>query len=48
MDQCDENVISACGLCVLSQQEKQEKRRKYWIHNVFRAWKEEEFHTIFG
>jgi len=30
-------------------QKKREKKRKYWIHKVFRAReKEGEFHTVFG
>lgn len=45
----EEDVIIACGLHLLSEEEKREKKRKYWIHNVFRARKEEgEFHTPFG
>jgi IS1 family transposase len=40
-------VIIACGLYLLSEEEKREKR-KYWIHNVFRArGGEKEFHTLF-
>jgi len=31
------------------QKKKSEKKRKYWIHKVFRAREEEgEFHTLFG
>jgi hypothetical protein len=48
MDRSEEHVIIACGLYLLSQEEKREQRRKYWVHNVFRAREEEgEFHTIF-
>jgi hypothetical protein len=36
------------GLYLLAEEEKRVKR-KYWIHNVFRAREEEgEFHTLFG
>jgi hypothetical protein len=45
---CEQDVITACGLYLLAEEEKREKR-KYWIHNVFRAREEErEFHTLFG
>jgi len=33
MDCCEENVIIAYGLYLLSEEEL--KKRKYWIHNVF-------------
>jgi hypothetical protein len=36
MDRCEDDVIIACGLYLLSEEEKG-KKRKYWIHNVFRA-----------
>jgi hypothetical protein len=42
---CEEDVITECGLYLLSV-EKREKR-KYWIHNVFRGREGEgEFHTV--
>jgi len=48
MDRCEENVTIACGLYLLVEEEKR-KKRKYWIHKVFRAREEEgEFHTLFG
>jgi hypothetical protein len=48
MDRCEEDVIIACGLYLLAEEEKG-KKRKYWIHKVFRAREEErEFHTVFG
>ena len=48
MDSCEEDVIIACGLYLLAEEEKR-KKRKYWIHKVFRAREEEgEFHTLFG
>ena len=50
MDRCEEDVIIACGLYLLLEEEKRKKeKRKYWIHKVFRAIEEEgEFHTLFG
>ena len=50
MDRCEEDVIIACGLYLLLEEEKRKKeKRKYWIHKVFRAREEEgEFHTLFG
>ena len=48
MDRCEEDVIIACGLYLIAEEEKR-KKRKYWIHKVFRAREEEgEFHTLFG
>jgi hypothetical protein len=48
MDSCEEQVIIACGLDLLSGGGKLVKR-KYWIHNVFWAKEEEgEFHTLCG
>jgi hypothetical protein len=48
MGRCEEDVIIACGLYLLVEEERRTKR-KYWIHRVFRARKEEgEFHTPFG
>jgi hypothetical protein len=48
MDCCEEDVIIACGLYLLAEEGKG-KKRKYWIHEVFRAREEEgEFHTLFG
>jgi len=48
MDRCEEDVIVACGRYLLVEEEKR-KKRKYWIHKVFRAREEEgEFHTVFG
>ena len=48
VDSCEEHVIIVCGLYFLSEDGKPVKR-KYWIHNVFRATEEEwEFHTVFG
>jgi arginyl-tRNA--protein-N-Asp/Glu arginylyltransferase len=47
MDSREEDVIIACGLYLLAEEEKRVKR-KYWIHSVFRAREEEgEFHTLF-
>ena len=44
----EEDVIIACGLYLLAEEEKRVKR-KYWIRSVFRAREEEgEFHTLFG
>jgi hypothetical protein len=39
MDSCEENVIIAWGLYLLSEDGKPVKR-KYWVHNMFRATKE--------
>jgi len=36
MDRCEEDVIIAFGLYLLSEEEKQNKRQ-YWINKVFRA-----------
>ena len=36
MDRCEKDVIIACGLYLLAEEEKR-KKRNYWIHNVFRA-----------
>jgi hypothetical protein len=48
MDRCEEDVINACGLYLLVEEE-QLTKRKFWIHKVFRAREEEgEFHTLFG
>jgi len=42
-------VIIAFGLYLLVEEEKRKKKRKYWIHKVFRAREEEgKFHTLFG
>jgi hypothetical protein len=38
-DICEENVIIACGLYLLSEDGKPVKR-KYWILNMFRATEE--------
>jgi hypothetical protein len=40
---CEEDVIIASGLYLLAEDEKKrkEKKRKYWIHKVFRAREEE-------
>jgi hypothetical protein len=47
MDHCEEDVIIAYGHYLLVEEEKR-KKRKYWIHKVFRAREEEgEFHTLF-
>jgi hypothetical protein len=41
-------LIIACGLYLLAEEEKR-KKRKLWVHKVFRAREEEgEFHTLFG
>jgi len=43
---CEEDVIIACRLYLLSEEGKLTKR-KYWIPNVFSAKEEEaEFHTV--
>jgi hypothetical protein len=48
MDRCEEDVIIACGLYLLAEEEKQ-KKLKLWVHKVFRTREEEgEFHTLFG
>jgi hypothetical protein len=48
MDRCEEDVIIACGLNLPIEEEKR-KKRKCWIHKVFRAKEEKgEFHTLFG
>ena len=45
---CEEDVIIACGHYLLVEEERR-KKRKYLIHEVFRAREEEgEFHTLFG
>jgi len=47
MDRSEEDVIIACGLYLLVEEEKR-GRKKNWIHKVFRAREEEgEFHTLF-
>jgi hypothetical protein len=47
MDNCEEDVITACGVYLLVEEIKRVKR-KYWIYNTFRASEEEgEFHTFF-
>jgi len=49
MDHYEEDVNIACGPYLLVAEAKRKKKRKYWIHNVFRARKEKgEFHTLFG
>ena len=48
VDRCEEEVINACELYLLVEEEKR-KKRKCWIHKLFRASEEEgEFHTLFG
>jgi hypothetical protein len=48
MDRCEEDVIISCGLYLLAEEEKR-KKRKLWVHKVFRAREEEgEFDTLFG
>jgi hypothetical protein len=43
-----EDVITVCGLYLLSEEETR-KKQKYWIHDTFRAREEDgEFHTLFG
>jgi hypothetical protein len=39
MESCEEHVIIACGLYLLSEEVKPVKR-KYWIYNMFRATEE--------
>ena len=39
VDRCEADVIIACGLYFLVEEEKR-KKRKYWIHKVFRAREE--------
>ena len=47
MDTCQQHVITACGLYLLSE-EVQRTKRKYWLHNVFTGKEEEEeYHTLF-
>jgi hypothetical protein len=46
MDRCEEDVIIACGLYLLVEEEKRKKPRKYWIHKVFRAREEEGEFTL--
>jgi hypothetical protein len=49
VDRCEEDVIIACGLYLLAEEEQRKKKLKYWIHKVFRAREEEgEFPTPFG
>jgi hypothetical protein len=49
MDRCEEDVIIACGLYLLAEEEKRGEKRKLCVHKVFRAREEEgEFHTLFG
>jgi len=46
MDRCEEDMIIACGLYLPAEEA---KKRKYWMHKVFRAREEEgKFHTLFG
>jgi hypothetical protein len=48
IDSCEEDVITACGIYLLAEEEKRVKR-KCLIHNVFRAREDEgEFYTLFG
>lgn len=48
MDCNDEDVIIACGTFLVIEEEKRKKRR-YWVHNLWKAREEEgEFHTIFS
>jgi hypothetical protein len=45
---CNKDVIIACGLYLLEEEEKR-KKRKHWMHEGFRVREEEgEFHTLFG
>jgi hypothetical protein len=48
MDRCEDDVIIACGLYLLAEEEKRKKKElKYWIHEVFRAREEEgDSHTV--
>jgi len=46
MNRCEEDVIIVFGPCLLSEEEKRRKR-KYWIHNVFRV-RQEDFTLLFG
>jgi hypothetical protein len=47
IDRCEEDVIIACGFYLLAEEKR--KKRKCWIHKVFRAREEGgEFHTLFG
>jgi len=49
MDRCEEDLIIACGLYLLVEEEKRKKKREYWIHSAFRAREEEgEIHILFG
>ena len=49
MDQNEEDVIAACGAYLVLQEEKNRKKRKYWVHQLWRARDEEgEFHTIYS
>jgi len=49
MDCCVEDVITVCGLYLLSEEETRKSKKKYWIHDTFQTREEEgEFHTLFG
>jgi hypothetical protein len=47
MDRSEEDVIIACRLYLLSQEEKQEKRRKYWVHKYLEHGKKKGNFTLF-
>jgi hypothetical protein len=48
MDRCEEDVI-ICTWTFSSFRRRKARKTKYWIHNVFRATKEEgKFHALFG
>jgi hypothetical protein len=45
----EDDVIIACGLYLLAEEDEREKKRKCRIHKVFRAREDEgEFHTLLG
>jgi hypothetical protein len=50
VDICEEDVIIACGLYLLLEEEEEKlEKGKYWIHYVFQARKQDgKFHTLFG
>jgi hypothetical protein len=49
LDICEEDVIIACGLYLLLEEEEKLEKRKYWIYYVFRGKEQEgEFHRLFG
>jgi hypothetical protein len=49
MDQNEEDVITACGEYLVLQDEGNRKKRKYWVHQLWRARDEEgEFRTIYS